>query len=383
MERLEPFNGQWTGTLNSKNYYIINFDIRGGDIRGRITVIDINKYTFGDYIDLGLVYWLDFNGREKDGLITGSATGATLHLTSGEELSQEAYDELLEVYPSFEVANTTRFIIRIAEGNLKVEYDSFFDNLETVFVDGILTKAGDGLVSTVEHEQLSWDEFKTYALGQSDGAIYRGQPKNWGLKTSFHRTGRSDVISYLDVEVPDLERHLNANSRHVYDIEVDKSLGALLNLAQHHGYPTPLLDWTYSPFVAAFFAFENELMEGISSHVSIFNFDERAWSAFRTKQARMRTPMLELSVLELPINDNPRVMPQQSVIMYSNTSDIEGYITSMESHFETSYIKAVSIPVTERKKALRDLSLMGINKGSLFPGLDGVCQQLKVRHFES
>jgi hypothetical protein len=31
---------------------------------------------------------------------------------------------------------------------------------------------------------------------------------------------------------------------------------------------------------------------------------------------------------------------------------------------------------------MRELDLMGINAGSLFPGLDGACQQLKERFFE-
>ena len=30
---------------------------------------------------------------------------------------------------------------------------------------------------------------------------------------------------------------------------------------------------------------------------------------------------------------------------------------------------------------MKELALMGINAGSLFPGLDGACEQLKERYF--
>lgn len=67
--------------------------------------------------------------------------------------------------------------------------------------------------------------------------------------------------------------------------------------------------------------------------------------------------------------------------MYSNVNDIEKVITSNEDQ-STQYLKAVSIPASVRNVAMRDLSLMGITWGSMFPGLDGVCKQLKARHFE-
>lgn len=98
------------------------------------------------------------------------------------------------------------------------------------------------------------------------------------------------------------------------------------------------------------------------------------------RSAQIRVPNFVVRTLELPGFGNSRVLPQQSITMYSNADNIEGIIKSNEQH-AGQFIKAVSIPVSDRKAAMRDLSLMGITWGSMFPGFDGVCKQLRARHF--
>lgn len=236
---------------------------------------------------------------------------------------------------------------------------------------------------------MTWQEFKVY-VGKLEPRrfLFRGQNKPWRLRTSFHRTGRAELGEFLMQDLPALHRHLSARTRHVFNLSNEIENGAFYHLIQHHGYPTPLLDWTYSPYVAAFFAYrgisnEQATRSKPSDRVRTFVFDQSRWCSDWKQVLDLVTIQLHVSFVEFAAIENERAIPQQAVSTLTNVDDIESYIKEQENIQGKTYLTAIDLPVQDRKNVIRELNYMGITASALFPGLDGACEELKERNFYS
>jgi FRG domain len=230
----------------------------------------------------------------------------------------------------------------------------------------------------------AWNRFKVHASSlEPRRYIFRGQSDHrWRLRSSFFRTGRASLERYLAWDAVELERHLSAITKHTFDTTNEKEFAAFINLAQHHGFPTPMLDWTWSPYVAAFFAF-NGLPKGENhkrgAKVRVYQFDARHWN--RLPFYKNLFPFRpHVSILNALAFDNPRAIPQQAISTMSNVDDIESYIGSLE-RTDLRYLNVIELDARDRDMVMRELDLMGVNAGSLFPGLDGACAALRERLF--
>lgn len=231
--------------------------------------------------------------------------------------------------------------------------------------------------SHIAPNQISWQEFKRHVASVIDADfIFRGQREPWPLRTSFHRLERFLINSFIKQDVQQLHRHLSAITQHYFDLNVPEQNGAFLNLLQHHGYPTPLLDWTLSPYVAAFFAFKG-VPADYSGDVRIYMLEQSKLTDVSEQSLFLDPAFPHISRWEFVALDNPRAVPQQAVTTVSNVADIEKFILNKSENI----LWAFDIPARERNEVMKELRQMGITAASMFPGIDGVCAHFKEQNF--
>lgn len=222
--------------------------------------------------------------------------------------------------------------------------------------------------------------------------VYRGlEDQRYDLTSTLNRLGESH-----------LEKHLLRNFRKYSQIDDEnKSIWNWLALAQHHGLPTRLLDWTYSPLVALHFATANfmhfdkdgmiwainyvdtkeylpdqmvRIIDDEGSHIFTAEMLDRAVSSLAELHKQKRE---EFAIFFEPPSIDQRIVNQYAV--FSMMSNPNRTISRWLKATEVRYFKIV-IP-KELKWEIRDkLDQSNINERVLFPGLDGLATWLK-RHY--
>lgn len=231
--------------------------------------------------------------------------------------------------------------------------------------------------------RVSWAEFKTIAASDVElgGAIiYRGQRlSSWGLVSSVHRTALVRSIpqlkGYADYMLPPVHNALEAWVGRAWDLKDPLGFAEFLAFLQHNGFPTPLLDWTESPYVAAYFAFEGvNHFRPQSEDVAIFAFNQKAWTSTFKQVYDFADFTPHVSVLRPRQVGNHKLAVQQGCFTVTNVLDVEEHIRLNESA-ERSFLTKYELDVRERPRVIRELSLMGISAIQLMPSVEAVCKK--------
>lgn len=252
-------------------------------------------------------------------------------------------------------------------------------------------------------EEYVYDSFKDikqdcHLIYQED-FVYRGLPSaSFQLETSLIRNCRSNMNFEKNL-LRNFAKHLPTEFR-----QHTRSIWDIMILGQHHGLPTRLLDWSYSPLIALHFA---------TSSLKYMNEDAVIWKA-SVMDANKTLPFCFTDTL---LSESKHIFTLEDLKNYTKSSENElqyfedtiknGFLffappnidsriafqwsifsltkskINIEEYFSKNNITVYKYIIPHAIKVhLRDiLDHSNISERVLFPGLEGLCSWLARTYY--
>jgi len=233
----------------------------------------------------------------------------------------------------------------------------------------------------------------------------KDKKKNWRLKTSVQRFlekhgKKIDEKVWMGREAEHINRFRSTAKGFLSNYPDDDDLISWLGLMQHYGYPTRLLDFTFNPAIALYFALENASPE--TNHVgvhairidSIRDYTQEVRGVTKERSPDPKAYMIGKKGQThefLGVNPgkwtNERQEAQEGVYLVPSKidMDIEEWLRLMPKKGEenSNWIKyAIPVRGTQYYARLKELKNIGLAPNRIYPGLVGVCGYYKWAWFD-
>ncbi len=151
-------------------------------------------------------------------------------------------------------------------------------------------------------------------------------------------------------------------------------------IAQHHGLPTRFLDWTKNPLVAAYFAVEDCNSD---EDCVVYATNSKQFNSYIDISDYPDPLGIDEIFLYYPPHINQRITSQSGIFTVHNQPTLPLDITEKPStkirkkKGETYEVDQLIIPKDSKAEFKKVLSLYGLNKSTIYPGLDGIAGYLE------
>ncbi|MBP5605239.1 MAG: FRG domain-containing protein [Ruminiclostridium sp.] len=262
--------------------------------------------------------------------------------------------------------------------------------IETIFIDSI-----EGIMKLISDQNFNKDINRLRST-----YYYRGMPDaNYKLTTSLRLN-----CKHLHKELePSILRNFSKYAC-IEDPSVSSSIWKQMMIGQHHGLPTRLLDWTYSPLIALHFANSENNFDKLEKRDSVvwrldmkdanLNLPSRYRAALQSRNSFIFSVDTLTSVVDSieqydidmgsdsMVSIEPPSLDQRIINQYSFFSVIPSGMEDIEDFLETHTKHTIKYIISKDIRwSVRDmLDQFNICERILYPGLDGLSETL-ARHY--